>query len=139
MKRFALALMVFAVPLLVLGGPGLAKGDPRGPDAKDWICILDLGTWHCVPQGVLANFGGPSGPSVNWECDDPADNLDEGLCGRDSYGAASLGPPAGTHFVGSENLIRADLYAGQPCPRGTSGFVDLGVAVYWYCHHYASS
>ena len=135
MKRLVLALVLSAVPLLMLSGSGFAKGEPQGPDVKDWFCILDLGTWHCVPQGVLANFGGPSGPSVNWECDDP----DDELCGPDNYGAVSLGPPAGTHFVGTENLIRSDLYAGQPCPQGTSGFVDLGVAVYWYCHHYGSS
>ena len=132
MKRLVLALVLSAVPLLMLSGPVFAKGDPQGPDVKDWFCILDLGTWHCVPQGVLANFGGPSGPSVNWECDDPGDDL----CAPANFGAVSFGPPAGTHFVGTENLIPSDLYAGQPCPRGTSGFVDLGVADYHYCHHY---
>jgi hypothetical protein len=135
MKRQLAALLVLCgVLLLATATTASAKGEPQGPDVKDWFCILDLGTWHCVPQGVLANFGGPSGPSVNWECDDPND----ALCGPANYGAVSLGPPPGTHFVGTENLIRADLYAGQPCPRGTSGFVDLGVAVYWYCHHYGS-
>lgn len=131
MRRLATVLVISAAALAIGSGAALAKGEPQGPDVQDWICILDLGTWHCVPQGVLANFGAPSGPSVNWECDDADDDLCDGR-------AESLGPLAGTHFVGTENLIREDVYAGQPCTQGSSGFVDLGVAVYFFCHHYAS-
>jgi len=133
MKRLvAASAMTFAM-LAGLAGTASAKGEPQGPHVQEWFCILDLGTWHCVAPGVLATSGGPSEPSINWECDDPADPL----CGEANYGAVVFGPPEGTHFVGSENLIRADLYAGQPCPRGTSGFVTLPFGEYHYCHHYA--
>lgn len=131
MKRIAVVFLLCG-GLLMVGGTASAKGEPQGPHVQGWICILDLGTWHCVPPGVLANFGGPSGPSLNWECDDP----DDPLCGEANFGAVSVGPPEGTHFVGTENLIRIDVYGGQPCPQGTSGVVDLGVATYFFCHHY---
>jgi hypothetical protein len=134
MRRLAVVIVLTAAAMAMGSGAALAKGEPQGPDVQDWFCILDLGTWHCVPQGVLANFGAPSGPSVNWECDDPG----AALCGVANFGTVSFGPPAGTHFVGTENLIREDVYAGQPCTQGSSGFVDLGVAVYFFCHHYAS-
>ncbi|HEX6400069.1 MAG TPA: hypothetical protein VF108_06315 [Actinomycetota bacterium] len=133
MKRLG-TIVVAVLAMLSLGAaPAGAKGDPQGPHIREWFCILDLGTWHCVPPGVLATSGGPSEPSVNWECDDPADPL----CSQDDAGAVVFGPPDGTHFAGTENLIRADLYAGQPCPQGTSGFVPLPFGDYQYCHHYA--
>lgn len=132
MKRLAAVAALLAALLVLSAGTASAKGEPQGPDVQGWFCILDLGTWHCVPPGVLANFGGPSGPSVNWECDDPSDDL----CGEENFGAVSEGPPEGTHFVGTENLIRIDVYGGQPCPQGTSGFVDLGVATYFFGHYY---
>jgi hypothetical protein len=132
MKRVLTAVTASLAILSVGGEPVLAKGEPQGPHVRAWFCILDLGTWHCVPPGVLATSGGPSEPSVNWECDDPADPL----CGEANHGAVVFGPPAGTHYAGTENLIRADLYAGQPCPRGTSGFVSLPFGDYRYCHHY---
>lgn len=143
MKRFALALVLSVIPLLMLGGPGFAKGEPRGAQVKDWPCILDgpaeatVLTWHCVQPGVLKNFGLPSLPSLNWECDDPGDPL----CARANFPAVSFGPPSGTHFVGTENGIRVDLYAGQPCPTDTPVSADVtgdGVDDYVFCHHYAS-
>lgn len=40
------------------------------------------------------------------------------------------------NFLGTELLIRSDLYAGQPCPQeGLSQYVDLGFG-YHACHHY---
>ncbi len=133
MKRLAAVSMLVGALLLAAPGAAFAKGEPQGPHVQDWFCILDLGTWHCVAPGVLKNFGGPSGPSLNWECDDP----DDPFCADPAnFGAVSFGPPEGTHFVGTENLIRIDVYGGQPCPTGASGFVDLGVAVYFFCHHY---
>ncbi len=132
MKRAITLLVLIGALMVFTTGVALGKGDPQGPHKHGWFCILDLGTWHCVAPGVLATSGGPSEPSINWECDDSADPL----CAEANYGAVVFAPPAGTHFAGSENLIRADLYAGQPCPRGTSGFVTLPFGEYHYCHHY---
>ena len=66
MKRLG-TIVVAVLAMLSLGAaPAGAKGDPQGPHIREWFCILDLGTWHCVPPGVLATSGGPSEPSVNW-------------------------------------------------------------------------
>lgn len=125
MRRLVTVVVMIGALAVVTTGTAAAshKGEPQGPHKKQWLCVVDLFTWHCVPPGVLANLGGPSGPSLNWECDDPEDPL----CGPDNWGAVTFGPPEGTHFVGTENLIRADLVpqGGLPCPRGTSGFVEL--------------
>lgn len=135
MKRLAVLIAACGALILATSGAALGKGGPQGPVKNGWFCVLDLGTWHCASPGVLANLGGPSGPSLNWECNDPAEYEPGGICGE-PYGQVSFGPPEGTVFVGTEQLIRIDVYGGQPCPQGSSGFVDLGVAVYWFCHHY---
>jgi hypothetical protein len=47
----------------------------------------------------------------------------------------------GTDFVGTELLIRADLYNGQPCPQEGGGeyaeldFESDGTIDYYACHH----
>lgn len=115
------------------------KGNPQGPVKKEWTCILDLGTWHCVPAGeeIAALAGRPGSlPSLNWACDTAGDPLCAG------FAVSLTGPPAGTHFVGTENGIRADLYAGQPCPRDEPVPIDFdqdGTADYVFCHHYGES
>jgi hypothetical protein len=44
---------------------------------------------------------------------------------------------ASGNFLGTETLLRSDLYAGQPCPQeGLSQWVDLQFG-YHACHHYA--
>lgn len=141
MKRLMVMAMTLVVLSVVATGTAAAshKGEPQGPHKQGWPCFLDLFTWHCASPGVLNSLGGPSGPSLNWECTDPADLLPGGLCGEESWGVAvSVGPPAGTHFVGTENLIRADLVPddGLPCPTGASGFVELFFGTYFFCHHY---
>jgi hypothetical protein len=44
----------------------------------------------------------------------------------------------GTTFLGTEHLIRSDLYAGQPCqgtPTGTYDFIPVGPG-YYGCYHF---
>ncbi len=131
MKRFGAVFVLAAALLLVASGTASAKGDPQA--VQNWPCFLSPGfpTWHCVSPGVLKHFGGPSVPSLNFECAEPGDPV----CETDEL-AVSIGPPEGTHFAGTENLIRMDLYAGQPCPRGLSA-IDVGpFGIYFGCHHY---
>lgn len=150
MRRPGVLIALVIALLSATAAAALAKGDPQGPVKKQWLCVLDLGTWHCVAPGVLANFGGPGGPSLNWECTDPDDYEQGGTCGKpyaDEGRPPSFGPLEGTVFAGTEQLIRADVYGGQPCTQGSSGFVDLPVdedgdtipdkfVRYWFCHHY---
>ncbi len=40
-------------------------------------------------------------------------------------------------FLGTELLLRADLYAGQPCPRDVVlDLQQLAGIPYYACHHY---
>ena len=46
---------------------------------------------------------------------------------------------SGTTFLGTEHLIRSDLYAGQPCqgtPIGTYDFIPVGPG-YYGCYHFS--
>ncbi len=134
MKRSAVLIALCGAMLLATSGTALAtEGDPQGPIKQEWTCVLDLGTWHCEPPGVEKNFDfatHPSAPSLNFECDDPSD------C--EGFAVSLTGPPAGTSFVGTENLLRQDLWekGTPPCPRGNSGTVP-GLP-YHFCHHYGS-
>lgn len=47
---------------------------------------------------------------------------------------------AGTTFLGTELLVRADLYNGQPCPQDGGTYDDLRVSPglpYFACHHFS--
>lgn len=134
MKRLVTIATLAGALLLAMTGTVVAKGDAQG--AQKWTCIFftdpvdGAHTWHCIPPGVEANLGGPPGPSLNFVGGiDPQNPPPDG--------SVRIGPPPGAEFVGTENLIRADLYAGQPCPQGTSGFVALPFGEYHWCHHYS--
>lgn len=91
--------------------------------ARGWACmpVPGLGV-HCFPPGAFASL--PSIPVLVFDTDDPSQ--------------------ADAPFLGSEILIRADLYAGQPCIAEGGGAYELlrasdtGLpADYRACHHYA--
>lgn len=138
MRRFTVVLLVLG-SLTLTANAASGKGDPQGPVKKEWTCILDLGTWHCVPAGeeIAALKGRPASlPSVNWACA----TADDPLCA--GFAVSFTGPPEGTHFVGTENGIRADLYAGQGCPQDEPVPIDFdhdGTADYVFCHHYGDA
>ena len=90
---------------------------------KGWMCfnVEGLGV-HCFSPGALSS---PASISILvFDTDDPTD-MDAPL-------------------LGSEILIRADLYAGQPCPTeggGEYAFLPATAtglpADYRACHHYS--
>ena len=43
-------------------------------------------------------------------------------------------------LAGTEQLIRVDLFRGQPCPQegGSWSFLDFAGADYYGCHHFAA-
>lgn len=45
----------------------------------------------------------------------------------------------GNEFLGTEHLLREDIYAGQPCPQdGLDSWDPLAVPGYFACHHFAT-
>jgi hypothetical protein len=97
------------------GDRTLAKAQAAG-----WGCdplILIGGHYHCSPPGrpsVADIIAGTDVPSVEHQVFLPD--------GR---------------FAGTEVLIRADLYAGQPCPTDQWLPVPpLGPVQYYACHHF---
>lgn len=123
----------FVLGLVVVGALFVASANSAGAHGTNpaqlsragWFCfnVPDLGV-HCVPPGGMA-----SSASVSLHVFDTND-------------------PGATHapFLGTEILIRADLYAGQPCPQDGGGeyhFLpssESGLPVdYFACHRYDTS
>jgi hypothetical protein len=88
--------------------------------AAGWDCnpqVLIGGYYHCAPPGK---------PSV----------LDM-IQGKTNVPSIVLRVfyPSGL-FAGTEHLMRADLYAGQPCPQDNLATWDLLPFGYRACHHF---
>jgi hypothetical protein len=98
-------------------------GGPRQLDqavGAGWNCtplILIGGHYHCSPPGrpgVADIIAGTDVPSIQHQ----------------------VFRPDGS-FAGTELLIRADLFAGQPCPQDEWLPVPAPDNVqYWACHHF---
>ncbi|HEU5066451.1 MAG TPA: hypothetical protein VFT86_11375, partial [Gaiellaceae bacterium] len=90
----------------VTAGPGLAQGpSPAHLAEQGWTCFV------------------PPVSGVGMRCFNPAQGRPPipplGEEGRASYTAMAWNPAS--EFEGHVHLIRADLYAGQPCPQAASG------------------
>lgn len=102
---------------------GKATRDLGRLSRAGWLCVSipSLGV-HCFAPGAFAST--PSVQVLVFDTEDPED--------------------PGAPFLGTEVLIRADLYAGQPCPAEGGGeyeflpMEETGLpADYRACHHYA--
>jgi hypothetical protein len=117
-KRIALIAASAVLTAAAVGTLATAVGRAGGVTAAD----LQARGWFCLPP--------PATPENVYHCFTPGQN------------AVSLNvlvfDPTGTAFLGSEHLIRADRYSGQPCqgtPDGTYQFVPVGPG-YYACHHF---
>jgi hypothetical protein len=118
----SLALIALLTALLTTAASPVAAGG-RTLDqalAASWNCeplILLGGHYHCSPPGR---------PGVG----DIIAGTDVATIEHQVF------RPDGT-FAGTELLIRADLFAGQPCPTDEWLPVPpIGVAQYWACHRF---
>lgn len=112
-----LALMLF----VVLGSSAIAGGvSPEKLGKAGWLCVPIEGQVHCFPPGDVP----PGGASITVRVFDTANPT-----------------AAEADFLGTEILIRADLFAGQPCPQdgGTYADVNVGGTDYKACHRYDTS
>ena len=116
------ALIVAAVAVVSTAG-GAGRHTLAQADAAGWDCnplILIGGHYHCSPPGV---------PSVG--------DIIAGTANTPSIVHQVFRPDG--RFAGTETLIRADLFAGQPCPTDQWLPVPpwLPTPAYYACHHFA--
>lgn len=125
MRRLLGAIAATSVLALALASPAAAHGlSPHRLFLAGWECfnVEGLGV-HCAPPGHHA-----STPTLTFLVFDTSD-------------PHSMDAP----LAGTELLIRADLYAGQPCAADGGGMyheLDMtgdGVTDYYACHHYDTS
>jgi hypothetical protein len=120
-----ISLSVVILGLFLAVGSVSAAGQGNSParlDDAGWFCFLPTGEVHCIPPGALS-----SDPSIAvkvFETDD-------------------LGYEYNDTFLGTERLIRADLWegTGQSCPQDEPipGIVFLNGITYVGCHQFSFS
>jgi hypothetical protein len=127
MRRFfplitALTSMAVVAVVLASTARGQSERTLAQAQAAGWDCnplILIGGHYHCSPRGV---------PSVQ--------DIADGTATAPSV-IHQVFRPDGT-FAGTETLIRADLFAAQPCPTDQWLPVPpwLPTPTYYACHHF---
>jgi hypothetical protein len=123
MRRFItfivpLVAAALLVPLTAAGGKGGLS--PQQLNDQGWTCfdVPGLGV-HCAAPG---QEWPPTGPTAQllyfFNTTDPTSSVPD--------------------FSGTETLLRADKYHGQPCPTAASGEYNflgsLAGTAYWACH-----
>lgn len=118
----ALTLAMFLAPVWV--GSADARGNSPAKLARaGWLCVNagPNALVHCFPPGAFQSTA-----SVSVKVFDTTDVESDDA-----------------HFLGTELLIRADLYEGQPCAQNGGEYELLPASVtglpadYRACHHYA--
>jgi len=122
---FAASVAAILITTIALAGAvsGASSRTLSQAQAAGWDCnplILIGGHFHCSPQGV---------PSVQ--------DIIDGTATSPSV-VHQVYRADGT-FAGTETLIRADLFAGQPCPTDVWLPVPpwLPSPTYYACHHFS--
>jgi len=102
-----LAMLLLMVTVTAAGAAGLTSTQL---ERAGWNCFIDgPNDWtHCIKK-------------------DPADGP--------SAIPVKVFSTDGSDFLGTELLIRADLYSGQPCPQEGGGGYHLLPFGYYACHH----
>jgi hypothetical protein len=118
--RFVLSPLAAAVLLVgVAATPALARGPSAEQlSSRGWTCFVPptVPDWVvCYDPGVGRPF--PGNP-------DPAPN----------YTFLAFGSSSG-EILFTGHLVRADLYAGQPCAPGGEPYVFRGLIGYFECVH----
>ena len=122
MRRFStmLALTITAGVLAVTAAAS-SNSTMGQAQAAGWDCnpqVLIGGYYHCAPPGkpsVADLIAGTDAPSL----------------------VLNVFHPNGT-LAGTESLLRADLYSGQPCPQDNLAVWDFlpFSGGYYACHHF---
>jgi hypothetical protein len=115
-----LALVIAGASVFAISAAGSSSATMAQAQAAGWDCnpqVLIVGYFHCAPPGKPSVLD-----MIQGTTDTPSIVL------RVFY-------PSG-EFAGTEHLIRADLYEGQPCPQDNLVTWDLLPFGYRACHHF---
>jgi hypothetical protein len=118
MHKLTLAVAVLAASLFVVASATAEGPTPAQLEAQGWTCFVpptNVGI-RCAPPGL----GRPPLP--------PEPN------GRPSY--VILAFDFGGNFLGTQHLIRADLYRGQLCPPSGGPYAFRAAIGYYECSHF---
>ena len=118
-------LWIFAVVLAVfaLAAPSASAGSvsPAKLVKAGWDCLFVLGAVHCAPPGGLARVFDGTAETMTFMVFQTTDLT----------------------FLGTEIIVRDDLFNGQPCPTDPPGeYTHLLLLLsldYWACHSYDSA
>jgi hypothetical protein len=127
LKRLAPVALLTVVTALGVSGTAASSSQATKAQAvaAGWDCspnITILGYFHCAAPGSPSLLelitGDASPPSLHLNVYDGETEL----------------------LAGTEELIRADLFRGQPCPQEGGGwsFLDFAGSDYYGCHHFAA-
>jgi hypothetical protein len=125
MRRITIIAALFAVVLAVTASTASSTGvSPSELEGAGWTCIVPLpgDNIHCAPPGGLARVVAGTAETMTFLVFRPSDG----------------------EFIGSEHIVRADLFNGQPCPtdppsRQYTYLLPLLGLDYYACHRYDSS
>lgn len=121
-RRLLKSLGLVLIMALVLVGAAYAAGNsPAQRSAAGWTCVnAGPNNWvHCFPPGAFI-----SDPSLTVQV----------------FNTEDLTSTDGNTYLGTEILIRADLYAGQPCMQDGGEPYDWALGnAYRACHHFDTS
>ncbi len=122
MQRFITILaLAITAGALAMTAAASSKATMSQAQAAGWDCnpqVLIVGYYHCAPPGkpsVADLISGTNVPSMELRVFHPDGTL-----------------------AGTEHLLRADLYSGQPCPQDNLAVWDLLAfsGGYYACHHF---
>lgn len=115
-----LAVALVGATVCAISAAGSSGATMTQAQAAGWDCnpqVLIVGYFHCAPPGKPSVLD-----MIQGNADTPSIVL------RVFY-------PSG-EFAGTEHLMRADLYQGQPCPQDNLTTWDLLPFGYRACHHF---
>jgi len=123
MRRIVLVIALVAVAAGFAAVAAFPKGVSQGQLEKaGWDCPFVIGAIHCAPPGGLGRVLAGTAETMSFLVFQASDG----------------------EFIGTELIVRADVFDGQPCPTDppSGQYTYLGPILgldYWACHRYDSS
>jgi hypothetical protein len=114
------AALAVTVAVFTAAGASAQGGSPAQLEKAGWDCPFVLGAIHCAPPGGLGRVLSGEAETMSF------------LVFHEDM------------FLGTEHIVRADLFSGQPCPTDppSGKYTYLGPLLgldYYACHRYDSS